>query len=474
MYNQLDIYHVSMECYPVAKVGGLADVVGALPKYQNQLGAKAKVVMPWYNKPFVHQHKFDRVFENAVYLDNQAYYFEVIKEQSDTLGFELYMVKVHGLTDRDDVYGYGDESLQYIGFQRAVLQWLCWQQRRPDVLHCHDYHAGLIPFMVENCHEYSFLKGVKTVGTIHNGQYQGQMGWEMTRFMPEFDQWKWGLLDWQGVINPLASMLKCCHVFNAVSEGYLHELFQKANGLEALIRQEGNKAFGIINGIDTEVWDPQTDPMIDNNFTVRTFAKKRAENKKEICETYGLNPKLPTYAFIGRFALEKGADILPDFISRCIWENEGRLNFIILGSGDPGLENRLKHLREVFYVNLAVDLGYKEKLSHQIYSSADYLLMPSRVEPCGLNQMYSMRYGTMPMVRLTGGLKDTVKDIGEEDGYGITFQNFSMEDMLHAMRRSLDLYYNDPKGLQAYQKRMMKLDFSWEASAEKYFHLYQK
>lgn len=147
MYDRLDIYHISMECYPVAKVGGLADVVGALPKYQNMMGAKAKVVMPWYNKAFVQQNKSEIIFENTVYLDGNPFYFEILQEESDTLGFELYLVKIHGLTDRDEVYGYRDESMQFIAFQRAVLQWLCWEQRRPDILHCHDYHAGLIPFL---------------------------------------------------------------------------------------------------------------------------------------------------------------------------------------------------------------------------------------------------------------------------------------------------------------------------------------
>ncbi|KAF5272599.1 hypothetical protein FQR65_LT17328 [Abscondita terminalis] len=191
MYNQLDIYHISVECYPVAKVGGLADVAGALPKYQNQLGAKAKVVMPW---------------------------------------------------------------------DRCSWKWL--------------------------------------------GSF------------PEFDQWKWGLLDWNKCINPLAVMIKSVHAFNAVSEGYLEELLAEANGLEELIRQENAKAYGIINGIDTEVWDPKADPMIDNNYTLKTSAKKRELNKVQLCEAYNLNPDLPLFAFIGRFAKEKGADALPDLISR--------------------------------------------------------------------------------------------------------------------------------------------------------------
>lgn len=151
------------------------------------------------------------------------------------------------------------------------------------------------------------------------------MSREMARFFPEFDRWKWGLLDWDKCINPLAVMIKNAHAFNAVSEGYLEELLAEANGLEELIRQERGKAYGIINGIDTEIWNPKSDPMMDNNYTLKTFAKKRELNKEKLCESYGLNPELPLYAFIGRFAKEKGADVLPDLISRCIWENEGNL-----------------------------------------------------------------------------------------------------------------------------------------------------
>lgn len=474
MYDDLNIYHISLECYPVAKVGGLADVVGALPKYQNKLGAQARVVMPWYDKPFIHEHQYDRVFENTLYMDGQAYFFEVIKEATNLLGFELYLVKVHGLMDREKVYGYDDEMLQFIGFQRAVLQWLCWQQRRPDILHCHDYHTGLIPFFIENCPEYSFLKGVRTIGTIHNGQYQGWMDWEMSRFFAPYNEWSWGKLDWQHAINSLATMIKCCHAFNAVSQGYLDELYHKALGLETLIQQEHNKAYGIINGIDVEVWNPKVDPMVVNNFGKYSFVKERLKNKKSICKEYGLDPELPLFSFIGRFALEKGADILPDVIRRCIIDYQGRLNFVVLGSGDPKIEQAFTALRDSHYLNFALDLGYNEALSHRIYSSTDFLIMPSRVEPCGLNQMYSMRYGTMPIVRLVGGLKDTVRDIGDDGGYGITFRNFNVEDILHALSRAIDLYFKFPKALQTYQQRMMNLDFSWEASAKKYLEMYRR
>ncbi|KQR94529.1 glycogen synthase [Chryseobacterium sp. Leaf180] len=467
----MTIYHLSTECYPVAKVGGLADVVGALPKYQNKIeGIYAKVVMPWYNKPFVHEHDFDVVFDGFIHQGQNMLQVQVLKEKSKELGFELFLVRIPGLLDRDNPYGYQDESYQFLGFQHGILHWLSAMQIRPDVLHCHDYHTGLVPFMVENCAEFSFLKGVKTIGTIHNGEYQGMMSWEMVRYMPDFDGYKWGLLDWSGLINPLASMIKCCHAFTAVSGGYLDELFTSFHGLENLVRQEFSKSFGIINGIDTEVWNPETDPMLDFNFNKKNAVKTKKKNKESLCKEYNLNPDLPLFAFIGRFATEKGADLLPDVVWRSITESSGSLNIIILGSGNPQLENRLRELDNV-YINFALDLGYKEHLSHKIYASADFLLMPSRVEPCGLNQMYAMRYGTIPVVRYIGGLRDTVQDIST-GGAGLNFTNAGTDDVIHSMERATAIYGNKTL-MKNLVLANMNFDFAWEKSAQIYIDLYK-
>ncbi len=466
----MKIFHLSMECYPVAKVGGLADVVGALPKYLNKIdGVEASVVMPWYNKPFVNQHEFDIVFDGFIHQSYHMYQVQVMKERHQTLGFDLYLVKIPGLLDRDNPYGYSDENEQFIAFQHGVLHWLSAMQFRPDVLHCHDYHTGLVPFLIENSPEFQFLKGVKTIGTIHNGEYQGAMSWEMSSYLPHFDGLKWGLLDWDRRINPLASLLKCAHSFNAVSRGYLEELFTDFRGLETLVRQESDKAYGIINGIDTEVWNPKTDPMIHHHYSEKDAIIGKAKNKLAICEEYGLNPDLPLFAFIGRFAGEKGADLLPEIVRRSIQETNGTLNIIILGSGNSYIEDKLKEYNYI-YSNFALDLGYKEALSHQIYASADFLLMPSRVEPCGLNQMYAMRYGTIPIVRYTGGLRDTVEDIST-GGSGLNFSAASVEDVLHAIKRALFIY-QDKEIFKKLVISNMNFDFSWEKSAENYVHLY--
>lgn len=468
----MKIFNLSMECYPVAKVGGLADVVGALPKYLNKIdGVEASVIMPWYNKPFVHNHEFEVVFDGWIHQSVHMFQVQVMKEKSQSLGFDLYLVKIPGLLDRDNPYGYWDESQQFLAFQHGVLHWLSAMQIRPDILHCHDYHTGLVPFMIENCPEFNFLKGVKTIGTIHNGEYQGQMRWDMANYMPWFYGEQWGLLDWAGYINPLATMIKCCHAFNAVSDGYMHELFQSFRGLESLVQQEGAKAYGIINGIDTEVWDPNTDAFLDFNFTKENAFEGKRKNKKSLCEEYGLNPDLPLFSFIGRFAGEKGADLLPEIVRKSIQETNGSLNIIILGSGEKYIENHLAELSSTFS-NFALDLGYKEHLSHKIYASSDFLLMPSRVEPCGLNQMYAMRYGTIPIVRYIGGLRDTVEDIST-GGSGINFGSATANDTVAAMHRALHIYH-EAGLMEKLVQSNMNFNFSWENSAQKYLELYKR
>lgn len=468
----MKIFNLSIECYPVAKVGGLADVVGALPKYLNKIeGVEASVIMPWYNKPFVHDHSFEIVFDGWIHQRRQMFQVQVMKERAKVLGFDLYLVKIPGLLDRDNPYGYWDESQQFLAFQHGVLHWLSAMEIRPDILHCHDYHTGLVPFMVEYCPEFSFLKGVKTVGTIHNGEYQGQMSWEMTSYMPWFYGENWGLLDWDGYINPLASMIKCCHAFNAVSEGYLNELLQNFHGLEVLVRNERNKAYGIINGIDVEVWDPATDPFLDFHYSRKNAQEGKLKNKKEICKEYGLNEDLPLFSFIGRFAGEKGADLLPEIVWKSIQQTYGAINIMVLGSGDTYIERELTHLNAAFS-NFALDLGYKEYLSHRIYASSDFLLMPSRVEPCGLNQMYAMRYGTIPIVRYTGGLRDTVEDIST-GGSGFNFGAATADDAVHAMHRALFVYRQQELMKDLVQKNM-SYNFSWEKSAAKYMEMYRR
>ncbi|MFA5620722.1 MAG: glycogen/starch synthase [Weeksellaceae bacterium] len=469
----MKVYHLSAECYPVAKVGGLADVVGALPKYQNRLGIEAAVIMPWYNRSFTLEHAFKKVFEGVVALRNLHFKFQIMKEKDRSLGFDLYLIRIEGLLDRSNVYGYDDDALQFIGFQSVALYWMRETNNIPDILHCHDHHTGLVPFLIQYSAQFEKLKNVKTVGTIHNGQYQGWMGWEMSNYMPEFDRKHSGILEWNNVINPMAALVKCAYAFTTVSEGYLNELMHtKGAGLESLYQQEQQKAFGIVNGIDTEIWNPRKDPFLSENFGVTNFVSKKEAIKKSIYKQYGMNENLPLVSFIGRFALEKGADLLPGIIQSVIRERSGDVNFFVLGSGNSDVENRLKDVQYRNSGNFALELGYNEPLSHQIYGGSDYILMPSRVEPCGLNQMYAMAYGTIPIVCKTGGLNDTVPDVSTPDGRGFQFNDPDENGAVWAVHRALD-FESNTKESRKLRRKIMKIDFSWEQSAKKYISLYE-
>lgn len=468
----MKIYHLSAECYPVAKVGGLADVVGALPKYQNLAGLQAAVVMPFYDRKFTQENEFEIVFAAATLLGNRRLFFEILKEKTNKLGFELYLVKIPGLLDRENIYSYPDERDQFMAFQLAFLDWISYSQQTPDLIHCHDHHAGLIPFLLYHSKLYTRLANTPTVFTIHNGQYHGAFGWDRLSLLPEIDLTKTGLLDWAGGINPLASAVKCSWLYTTVSPTYLEELTYNSNGLEYLFYIERAKGYGIMNGIDTEVWNPQTDPMIPTKFSAKTLAKGKKANKEAICKRFELDPEKPLFTFIGRLVVEKGADLLPTAIERSLLENEGEVNFVILGTGDKENELALLQLKNKYPEHCNVFIGYDESLAHLIYAGADFLLMPSRVEPCGLNQLYALRYGTMPIVRSTGGLRDSVIDFGDEGGYGIRFIQASVQDICHSVFRAKQLYQDTAK-MQQLRKQMMALDFSWTRSTQQYTELYE-
>jgi len=467
----MEIIHLSAECYPVAKVGGLGDVVGALPKYQNKLGHFSKVVMPAYNTAFIRDNEFEVVYDAWGNLGPRHFPVRIFREKTNKLGFDLYLVHIAGLTDRDKVYGYADDTERFLAYQIATLDWISQWEHRPDVIHCHDHHTGLVPFMTANCERYKSLSHIPTILTIHNAQYQGQFGWDKLHYLPAFDLWKSGLMEWRNNINPLASAIKCAWRVTTVSPSYLEELSQKANGLESLLAAERGKSIGILNGIDNEVWDPKIDPMLDKNFSVTTVTNGKKANKAALCAVFNLDPTKPLFTFIGRLVGEKGADLLPDIFHNSLAHSRGNINILVLGSGDPIVEQRLEDLKTWFPGNYNAYIGYNEKLSHQIYAGADFLLMPSRVEPCGLNQMYALRYGTIPIVRRIGGLRDTVIDMGD-GGFGICHDQTSVGDVGHAIGRAYDLYQNK-KQVKDMLKYAMQLDHSWDKAAQQYIDLYQ-
>lgn len=467
----MEIIHVSAECYPYAKVGGLADVVGSLPKYQQGLGHIAKVVVPMHRTKFLYENEWNVEHKGGFHMGDMHLDYTIIKEKTNKLGFDLYCVDIYGLLDRENVYSYEDDTERFTAFQVAVVDWISKWEHRPDVVHVHDHHTGLVPFMMRSCYDYRHLAEVPTALTIHNAQYQGWMSWDKSNYIPAWDTTKWGLLDWSDTINPLACAVKCADRVTTVSPSYMEELSTNANGLEQLFIMEKAKCTGILNGIDTAVWDPMTDTYILDNFSVKDAIEGKKLNKKKLCKDFNLDNKLPLFIYIGRLVGEKAADLLPQSITDSIAQVGNKMNFLILGSGDKKVEDQLSHLNESHAGYYNSRIGYNEKLAHQMYAGADFLLMPSRVEPCGLNQMYALRYGTIPVVRSTGGLKDTVIDFGEPNGFGIRFNYASVWDISYSIHRAVELYADTEK-MHELVEQVMQIDNSWETSAGKYIDLY--
>ncbi|MBI5915738.1 MAG: glycogen synthase [Bacteroidetes bacterium] len=472
----MKVLHISMECYPAAQYGGLGDVVGALPIYLNQAGVSTAVIMPRFHTKWLNRQNYRQVFSGHVRLGSDYVWFSIEQVLNDALGFPLYVANIPGKFDRPGVYGdpgggwYGDEVERYLCFQQAVLKWVVDMQWKPEILHCHDHHTGLIPFMVKYCPEFQSLRNMPTVFTIHNGEYHGAFSWRNIHLMPYFRSDARGLLDWGDTICPLAAALKCCWRLTTVSPGYLDELRRSANGMEGLIASEAGKSWGIINGIDAELWNPATDKLIAHPLANGNVAKYKELNKNKVLDRFRIIPDLPIVTFIGRLVREKGADLIPDTIRRVLG-NGIRVGFVVLGTGEPDLMQAFGEMRGQLSGYFDASLEYNEALAHQLYAGSDFLLMPSRVEPCGLNQMYACRYGSIPIVRSTGGLKDTIIDIGEQGGRGIRFNQFSVDDAALAIFRAVKVYSN-PDVLTNLRERIMKVDFSWERSAKDYIRLY--
>jgi starch synthase len=474
----MEIFHISAECYPAAKAGGLGDVAGSLPKYLNKLGHESSVILPFYQTNWLQAATTRPVFEGKAPFGGESFFFKVHQIKKPDLGFNLFLIDIPGRFDRPGIYidpwsghPYWDEKERFYSFQIAALEWLSQSGKKPDVIHCHDHHTGLIPFMMSNCFRYDLYSKTPSVITIHNGEYQGRHDMGSYALLPAFNLEKIGLLNWNGSLNSLAAGIKSAWMVTTVSEGYMQELLEYCHGLELLLRHEKEKTLGILNGIDADVWDPDKDEFLDKTYSIRNYKSGKTYNKEKLCKEFGLKIENPLFSFIGRLVREKGADILPGLINRCR-DEDVHASFFVLGTGDPALHEIFRDLQGEHVGYFDTRLEYNEKLAHRVYAGSDYILMPSRVEPCGLNQLYSMRYGTIPLVRKTGGLADTVIDISEDEGYGLVFNEFDHDQAFEAVKRGVELY--GKKDLfNKTRKTIMGLDFSWDKAAENYVELYQ-
>ncbi|WP_406649715.1 glycogen/starch synthase [Ornithobacterium rhinotracheale] len=387
-------------------------------------------------------------------------------------GYNLYLIEIEGFSHREKVYGYGDDDYYFVAFQVAALNWIHQWDEMPDVIHCHDYHTGFIPFLMKYAHQYPKFRETPSVFTIHNGKYQGQMPWEIADYFPWFDTWQMPLLVWDNCINAMATAVKCAWRVNTVSPQYMKELMDGDSSLAPLFRQEWQKCIGILNGIDNDEWNPETDKNLVFNYSQKNAIKGKTENKKALCERFGFDEKLPIITFIGRFVDQKGVDVLADAVWKAINILDFQANFFILGSGDQDLSDGVQQMKYYLDDRFNVFIGYDEALARIAYAGSDFMIMPSRFEPCGLNQFYTFRYGGLPIVRTVGGLLDSVIDFEDEGGNGIRFINLSSDDILHAIHRAITLKA-DKKRINAIIKNNMKLDFSWDKAAQNYLDMYK-
>ncbi len=467
----MKIVHISAECYPAVKTGGLGDVVGALPKYLNQeKDVNTLVILPFVDNSYSQNSSLKEVSQFTMPHGTNQLNVEILKD--NTLDFPLYMVKIEGFSHRTEVYGYADDDYFFTAFQIASLNWIHQWNEQPNVVHCHDYHTGFIPFFMSHAHQYPKFRNIPSVFTIHNAEHQGEMSWRVADTFPWFDTWKLNLLEWNNTLNAMAAAIKSAWRVTTVSPQYMQELIHSKTGLAPLFKAEASKCTGILNGIDTKEWNPEKDKFLPYHYHAEDFIGGKAKNKETFCKQWGFDASLPLVVFIGRFAHQKGVDILIDAIEQSVNTADQHLNFFIMGSGNAELSRAVEELNTATNHQFNCYVGYNEALARTVYAAADFLVMPSRFEPCGLNQFYALRYGTVPIVRTVGGLLDSIIDVNDTNGNGIRFIQINTDDLLHSFKRAETLF-NNTQQLNQLRKFIMCQNFSWEKSAQDYLQLYK-
>lgn len=509
------ILMITSEATPFAKTGGLADVAGGLPVALNKQGAETRVIMPKYeyagkSKKLIkdeenewkeipekktlteilaeHQLEYEHLCHIYVKLGWRKLYCGI--EKTVYRGVTYYFIDNEFYFKRDNCYGYGDDAERFAFFCRAVLEAIPFLDFSPDILHCNDWQTGMIPcLLVAQYRSIELYQNLRSIYTIHNLKFQGIYG------IQEMKEW-FGLedefftsdkLEYFGAGSFMKGGLVYSDILTTVSDTYAKEIRYPYYGerLDGLLRARQDSLYGIVNGIDYEVFNPKTDPFLyNNNHYSKSNLKGKAAHKLLLQKKLGLeeNAEIPMIGLVSRLTDQKGLDLL-----ECVFEEimEENIQFVVLGSGDRRYEQMFldgvkkeedRRIADPSYQRrLYVEIGYNEPFAQRIYAASDFFLMPSLFEPCGLGQLISMRYGTLPIVRETGGLKDTVTSYNEAtgEGNGFSFANYNAHDMLYTLRRALELYKK-----KTLRKKLinaaMSFDSSWDNSAKRYLELYKK
>ena len=476
----LKILQFAAEAVPFAKTGGLADVVGSLPKALKRLGHDVRVVMPRYGRISIEKFGLKRILDPFPVPLGDGTDPAAILEGTIGDDVPVYFVENHRLYDRDGIYMYPDDAERFIFFCRAGLEMckrLGWQ---PDILHCHDWHTAIVPNWMKTIYKDDpFFAHTATVYTIHNLAYQGIFGFRVLEIAGVAE---YGFIahpdtaDLNQVVDFMGRGILFADMINTVSERYAQEILTPEYGerLDPLLRDRRDRLFGILNGIDTETLNPATDPHIAMNFDTDTL-ERRGVNKAALQREAGLpeQPDTPLIGAISRLTDQKGFDLISAIIDP-LMRHVG-CQFVLLGTGEQRYHEMFEGLAQRYPDRMGVFLTFNAPLAQRIYAGSDMFLMPSRFEPCGLGQMIAMRYGSVPVVRATGGLADTVKDYDPRtgEGNGFSFEAYDPMALYTALVRATETYKHRDVWRQL-MLRGMKADFSWTASARKYVDLYYR
>ena len=469
------ILFVASEVVPWAKTGGLGDVLGALPKRLRQLGQQVSVVLPRYRGIEAGRR---RIASLTVPLGNRLRFCPVYEATRRQV--RCFFIDYPPYYDRDGLYLAGqrehpDNAERFALLSLAALELAKRSATAPAVIHCHDWHTALIPAYLKTIYASDpFFGCTRTLLTIHNLAYQGRFPRSTLRKVslsnPRLNP---GEIELSGKLNFLKAGLVFADKINTVSKKYSREILtpEFGAGLDGVLRTRAGELTGILNGADYDQWDPATDPHLACNYSVHSLEGKQA-CKRDLLATYGLprDDRRPLVGIVSRLTGQKGFDLLPHAAPKFIAEG---FSLVVLGTGEERYARFFRGLQRKFPNYVSVKIMYHDALAHKVEAGADLFLMPSRYEPCGLNQIYSLKYGTVPVVRATGGLDDTIEDYREDgSGNGFKFSNYDSGELLQAMRRALQVY-RSPQRWRDLAGNCMGMDFSWEAAARSYLELYR-
>lgn len=468
----MNILFAASEATPYIASGGLADVAGSLPAAVTQKGHDCRIVLPLYKGINPHfRASMTFITHMTVDVSWRKQYCGIFTAICN--GVTYYFLDNEYYFGRDGIYGFFDDCERFVFYSRAVLEMLRYIDFKPDIINANDWQAAMIPVYYEVFYKYQQgYENIKNVFTIHNIQYQGNYGKEVLNEVMGLPMYHMSLLEYDGGVNMMKGAIETADKVTTVSPSYAWEILDPwySHGMDRILRTKQYKLSGILNGIDVNGYDPETDEIIEKNYSARSTVGKKVCKAKLLAELGLQEGNEPVIGIVTRFVSHKGIDLIKYVFEDLI---KAGFKFVILGSGEKIYEDFFKEMEWRYKDKVSVLLGFIPELSRKIYSGADMFLMPSQSEPCGLAQMIAMRYGTIPIVRETGGLRDTVRDCGGENGNGFTFKTYNAHDMFDACMRA-KAAYEDKRGWNRIIKRDMAEDFSWANSAELYIKLYHE